>query len=283
MPFPPLSLRFVVSALVGGFFGRSALAVDDKIPDYKTFAAALDAIEANYIGTVRIRQPRLQRDSRHARHARSAFELLRSESLRADARASGRPLLRPRHPDSEHARGRHRRDRRVRRIARVQEGRAARRRVRANRGRKRQGLDDRAGDAEAPRSRRERRCTSSCRRRGYEQIDSARRDARRSLHPHRARHVHVRFDHRLHQAAGFRREHRPRPQARAARPDEQGDEAARARYPRQPRRSARSGDQGDQRVPAEGQDDRLHARPQSRTRTRITARPRTASSPTCRL
>jgi carboxyl-terminal processing protease len=39
----------VVSALVGGFFGKSALAVDDKIPEhYKTFTAALNAIETNY-------------------------------------------------------------------------------------------------------------------------------------------------------------------------------------------------------------------------------------------
>ena len=40
-------------ALVGGFYGRSALAVEDQVPDqYKVFTAALNAIEANYIGTV---------------------------------------------------------------------------------------------------------------------------------------------------------------------------------------------------------------------------------------
>ena len=49
---PAVVFAVVVSALVGGFFGRSALAIDDKIPDYKTFSAALDAIEANYVGTV---------------------------------------------------------------------------------------------------------------------------------------------------------------------------------------------------------------------------------------
>jgi carboxyl-terminal processing protease len=49
---PAVVFAVVVSALVGGFFGRSALATDDKIPDYKTFSAALDAIEANYVGTV---------------------------------------------------------------------------------------------------------------------------------------------------------------------------------------------------------------------------------------
>src|SRR5947208_7256844 len=41
----------LVSALVGGLFGCSALAVDDKVSDhYKTFTAALDAIETNYVG-----------------------------------------------------------------------------------------------------------------------------------------------------------------------------------------------------------------------------------------
>jgi len=43
----------VVSALVGGFFGRSALAVDDKVPEhYKTFTAALNAIETSYVDKV---------------------------------------------------------------------------------------------------------------------------------------------------------------------------------------------------------------------------------------
>jgi len=42
-----------VSALVGGFFGRSALAVDDKVPEhYKTFTAALNAIETTYVDKV---------------------------------------------------------------------------------------------------------------------------------------------------------------------------------------------------------------------------------------
>ncbi len=49
---PAAVSAIVVSALVGGFLGRSALAIDDKTPDYKTFAVALDAIEANYIGTI---------------------------------------------------------------------------------------------------------------------------------------------------------------------------------------------------------------------------------------
>jgi carboxyl-terminal processing protease len=49
-PVPVVVFAIVVSALVGGFFGKSALALDDKIPEhYKTFTAALNAIEANYV------------------------------------------------------------------------------------------------------------------------------------------------------------------------------------------------------------------------------------------
>ena len=43
----------VFCALVGGFYGRSALAVEDQVPDqYKVFTAALNAIDATYVGTV---------------------------------------------------------------------------------------------------------------------------------------------------------------------------------------------------------------------------------------
>jgi carboxyl-terminal processing protease len=54
--FRPLSavlFVLVVSALVGGIFGRSALAIDDKVPEhYKTFTAALSAIESTYVDKV---------------------------------------------------------------------------------------------------------------------------------------------------------------------------------------------------------------------------------------
>ena len=41
-----------VCALVGGFYGRSALAIEDQVPDqYKVFTAALSAIDENYVGT----------------------------------------------------------------------------------------------------------------------------------------------------------------------------------------------------------------------------------------
>jgi len=47
-PLPAVVFAIVVSALVGGFFGRSALATDDKIPEhYKAFSAALSAIETS--------------------------------------------------------------------------------------------------------------------------------------------------------------------------------------------------------------------------------------------
>jgi carboxyl-terminal processing protease len=43
----------VFCALVGGLYGRSALAIEDQVPDqYKVFTAALSAIDASYIGTV---------------------------------------------------------------------------------------------------------------------------------------------------------------------------------------------------------------------------------------
>src|ERR1700687_1279303 len=52
-PLPAVVFAVLVSALVGGLFGRSALATDDKIPEhYKAFGAALNAIEASYIDKV---------------------------------------------------------------------------------------------------------------------------------------------------------------------------------------------------------------------------------------
>jgi carboxyl-terminal processing protease len=43
------TLAILLSALAGGLFGRSALATEDRLPDhYKTFTAALSAIQVNY-------------------------------------------------------------------------------------------------------------------------------------------------------------------------------------------------------------------------------------------
>src|SRR4051794_15848735 len=50
---PAVVFSILVSALVGGFFGRNALATDDKVPEhYGTFAAAVRAIETSYIDKV---------------------------------------------------------------------------------------------------------------------------------------------------------------------------------------------------------------------------------------
>src|SRR5215813_10025147 len=52
-PVSAVVFVLVLSALVGGLFGRNALAVDDKVPEhYKTFTAALSAIESNYVEKV---------------------------------------------------------------------------------------------------------------------------------------------------------------------------------------------------------------------------------------
>ena len=107
-PLPAVVFAIVVSALVGGLFGRSALATDDKVPEhYKSFTAALSAIEIELRRQGRVRPARLRRRSRHARHARSAFELLRPARVRADARAAGRALLRHRRLDSGDRRRHH--------------------------------------------------------------------------------------------------------------------------------------------------------------------------------
>jgi carboxyl-terminal processing protease len=50
---PAVVFAILVSALVGGLFGRSALATADKIPEhYRSFTAALNAIESSYVDKV---------------------------------------------------------------------------------------------------------------------------------------------------------------------------------------------------------------------------------------
>jgi carboxyl-terminal processing protease len=52
-PLPAVVFAILVSALVGGLFGRSALATEDKVPEhYAAFSAALKAIESNYVDKV---------------------------------------------------------------------------------------------------------------------------------------------------------------------------------------------------------------------------------------
>ena len=49
-PISVVVFVLALSALVGGLFGRSALAVDDRLPKgYETFTAALSAIESNFV------------------------------------------------------------------------------------------------------------------------------------------------------------------------------------------------------------------------------------------
>ena len=49
-PLSAVVFAVAVSALVGGLFGRQALATDEAVPDhYKTFAAALAAVQAHYV------------------------------------------------------------------------------------------------------------------------------------------------------------------------------------------------------------------------------------------
>ena len=98
----------------------------------------------------RIRPPRLQRDLRHAPDARSALELPGSPRLRADARAPGGPVLRPRHQHLADRR-RHHRHVALRRVARLQEGHPPRRRDRPYRRAGHQGLDERPGRQAAAR------------------------------------------------------------------------------------------------------------------------------------
>jgi carboxyl-terminal processing protease len=52
-PLSAVVLAILVSALVGGVLGRSALATGDKVPEhYKAFTAALNAIETSYVDKV---------------------------------------------------------------------------------------------------------------------------------------------------------------------------------------------------------------------------------------
>ena len=50
---PAVLFAILVSALVGGLFGRNALATEDKVPEhYRAFTAALTAIETSYVDKI---------------------------------------------------------------------------------------------------------------------------------------------------------------------------------------------------------------------------------------
>ena len=57
-PVSAVLFAVVLCALVGGFLGSSALAIDEKLPGHlKAFATALSAIEANYVDMGETRVP----------------------------------------------------------------------------------------------------------------------------------------------------------------------------------------------------------------------------------
>ena len=143
---------------------------------------------------------------RDAPDARSAFELHGPEELRADARAPGRALLRPRDFHSGRRRRRHRRQR-VRGLAGLPARHAPRRRHREDRERRHQGLDERPGGGPAARAARHGGGHRAAPRR-LRQADRHQGDARRDPHAHRARGVHARRHHGLRAHHRLRREHR---------------------------------------------------------------------------
>ena len=207
-------VAIVISALVGGVYGKSALATADTVPNhYQTFTAALTRDPDAIRGTGRIRPDGLQRDQRHAADARSAFELHGPADLRADARAPGRPLLRSR-PHHSVGRRRHHRGARVRRLAGVQQRHSPRRRDRDRRRRQRQGLDDRGDGQQAQGTeghvRQHRRAPQ-----GIRAAARDARDARSGEHPEPVGVVHDRQHDRLRRHHRFRRAHRRRSRRRA--------------------------------------------------------------------
>ena len=134
----------------------------------------------------------LQRHHRHAADARSAFELHGSAQLRADARAAGRPLLRPRHhhqrrstatsPSSPSSRARPRYQKGLRRgdvIAKIE-------------GEDTKGWTSEQAVRQAARAEGHVRQHLASGARGYDELIDLARHARRDPHPDRARRVHAR-------------------------------------------------------------------------------------------
>ena len=238
------------------------------------------ADRAEIRGAGRVGSRRLQRDQRHAPDARSALELHGPEGLRAAARAPGRALLRAGHHD-QRARRRYHRHGAVRGFARLQEGHSPRRCHREDQRRGCQRVDERAGGAEAARAERHPRSGVHSPHR-LRQADRRRGRARRNQDSERPVGVHDQPDDRLHPAARFLRNDRPRARRGAARPYQAGHEAGAARYPREPRRPAGSGHQGVEPVPQEGGPDRLYARTYRELRPGLPRASKTATTRICR-
>ena len=212
---PAVVFAIVVSALVGGFFGRSALATDDKVPDIT------------------------RRFTRRAR-ARSRRTTSTGSNPTASSTAPIRGMLGTLDPHSsffdpkEYAQMRERQEGRYYGLGiQIQSASTATSsRPASSKGRRptrrasAAATSSRTSAARTPRAgrpsrrcrscagRRARRSTSSVRRRGYEQLIPLDVTRDEVYIPTVPAYVHDRRDDRLHPAAGFRREHRPRCQAR---------------------------------------------------------------------
>ena len=260
---PAVVFAILVSALVGGFFGRNALATDDKIPEhYKAFSVALRAIEDNYIDKVdsdnlvygAVRGMLGTLDPHSSFFSPKEYAQMRE---RQEGHYYGLGITIQNTPDGDvMAMG-------------VFEGSPA-----YKKGVRRGDIiawiagEDAKGwtTEQAMRKLRGPKGTTvdiGLKRRGYDELIRLVVTRDEVTIPTVPGLFHDRRHDRLHPDAGFRREHRSRRQARAARAVVEGHEAAVVRHPRQSGRSARPGDQGGQRVPAEGTDDRLHARPRA--------------------
>ena len=148
----------------------------------------------------RVRQPRLQRDPRHARHARSAFELLRPEEYaqmreRQEGRYYGLGIS-----DSGDRRRHHRDAACSKARRRTRRASAAATSSRKIAGEDAKGWTTEQAMQQAARPEGHARSTIEIKRRGYDELIPIRADARRGLHPDRAGVLHDRRDDRLHPA-----------------------------------------------------------------------------------
>ena len=258
-PLIVLLLSVGIPALVGGTFGRRALALDDKIADQqKTFVAALRAIETNYVDEVP--------------SDRLVYSAIRGMLGTLDPHSS---FFDPK----EYAQMRERQEGRYYGLGitiaaidgdivaqSVFEGSPAYK-MGVRRGdiiARIAGEDAKGWSTEQAmvklRGPKGTNVQIEIKRRGYEQpipLEVTRDEVHILTVPVV---LHGRCDHGLHPHEGLRREHRSRGQGGAARSHEAGHEAAALRCAPEPGRPARSGDQSGEQLPAQGQDDRLHAR-----------------------
>ena len=154
----------------GGFFGRSALSAQDQVPDqYKVFTAALNAVEDEYVGDV-------ESDRLVYSAITGMLQTLDPHSSFMDPRSYAQ--MRERQEGRYYGLGItiHVIDgditvvSRVRGLAGLSEGPAPRRRHRADRGRRHQGLDERPGGAASCAGPKGTPVNISLRRAGYDEL-----------------------------------------------------------------------------------------------------------------